>query len=482
MLNGFYRRIKPLEILTEEEVDVIHWGSLEVLERTGLNFLHERALKLFAENGCDVDFETNRVRMPSSLVEECIRKAPSSFNVKARDPKSDLRIGGNRLYYLSGAAMRIVDLDTWEARPATLKELDEACVVLDALDSVHMIADTAPYTDIAGVPAVMTNLVDTVSHVKNTAKITMSSGSHGSEIFNVRIAKTIDADMLAFIGVSAPLTYQRDSCDAAFTQAEAAFPFYVIGSDMMGGTGPATIAGSLVTTNAEILAGLVLLQLVRPGTGIVAGDYTMPLNMRTGEPCFDDLASSLHTVAFNQVMRRYGIPTFANCPGMSCSKKIDVQSGYERGMTSLAAALSGANIIVLHGSVYGEYTFHPAQAVLDDDIASWVGHFIEGMEVNDETLAIDLIEEVGPIPGSYLNKAHTRKWWKTQQFMPKVAERSSYPEWVKMGKTAALDYARQRSEEILRTHKPLPLPEDQDKRIDEIVKEAEDHYRRAGLL
>ena len=482
MLKGFYRRIRPLEILTDEEVDAIHWATLEVLERTGLNFLHERALKLFAENGCQVDLDTHRVRMPTSLVEECLRKAPSSFRMRARDPGCDLRIGGNRLYYMAGAALRIVDLDTWDARPATRTELDEACVVLDALDSVHLIADTAPYTDIVGVPAVMTYLVDTASHVMNTAKITLSAGSHGSEIFNIKIAKAIGADMLAFLGVSAPLTYQPDACEAAFLQAEAGFPFYIVGSDMMGGTGPATIAGSLVTTNAEILAGLVLLQLTRPGTGILAGDYTMPLNMRTGEPCFDDLASSLHTVAFNQIMRRYGIPTFANCPGISCAKTIDVQSGYERGMSTLAAALSGANVIVLHGSVYGEYTFHPVQAVLDDDIANWVGSYLEGIEVNDETLAVDLIDEVGPIPGSYLNKAHTRKWWKTQQFMPKAAERSSYPEWMKTGKRTAIDYAKQRTEEILHSHKPVPLPKDQNVKVNDVLREAEDHYRKAGLL
>lgn len=482
MLKGFSRRIRAFDILSEQEIQAIHDGTLQVLENTGLNFFHERALKLFAENGCEVDFATNRVRMPNHLVEECLRKTPSSFEMKARDSKSDLRIGGDTLYFMGGAALRIVDLDTWDARPATLKELDEACVILDSLDSVHMFADTAPYTDLVGVPAVMTYLVDTASHVKNSTKITLSAGSHGSEIFNVKIAKAIGADMLAFLGVSAPLTYHGDACEAAFIQAEAGFPFYIVGSDMMGGTGPATIAGSLISTNAEILAGLVLLQLTRPGTGIVAGDYTMPLNMRTGDPCFDDLGSSLHTVAFNQIMRRYKIPIFSNCPGMSCAKTIDVQSGYERGMSTLAAAMSGANVIVLHGSVFGEYTFHPVQAVLDDDIATWVGRFIEGFEVNEETMATDLIDEVGPIPGSYLNKAHTRKWWKTQQFIPKTAERSTYPEWVRTGKKTALTYARERMEEILRNYKPVPLPGDQNDQVDRILKEAEAHYGKAGLL
>ena len=97
-------------------------------------------------------------------------------------------------------------------------------------------------------------------------------------------------------------------------------------------------------------------------------------------------------------------------------------------------------------------------------------------------MATDLIDEVGPIPGSYLNKAHTRKWWKTQQFIPKTAERSTYPEWVRTGKKTALTYARERMEEILRNYKPVPLPRDQNDQVDKILKEAEAHYGKAGLL
>jgi trimethylamine--corrinoid protein Co-methyltransferase len=251
---------------------------------------------------------------------------------------------------------------------------------------------------------------------------------------------------------------------------------------MMGGTGPATIAGSLVTTIAEILAGIVLIQIARKGTGVIAGDYTMPLDMRTGHPGFCDMSTALHTAAFNQIMRTYRIPSFANCPGMGNAKTIDAQFGYERSMTTLNAALSGANLIVLHGSVYGEYTYNPVAAVLDDDIATWVGHVIEGFEINDDTLALDLIDEVGPIPGSYLDKAHTRNWWKSQQFMPKSADRSTYPQWINLGRKTALDYARERTEEILRTHKVPPLADDADRAIDEILKEAEAHYRQKGLL
>jgi trimethylamine--corrinoid protein Co-methyltransferase len=151
-------------------------------------------------------------------------------------------------------------------------------------------------------------------------------------------------------------------------------------------------------------------------------------------------------------------------------------------MSTLNAALSGANLIVLHGSVYGEYTYHPVCAVLDDDIATWVGRVIEGFEVNDETLALDLIDEVGPIPGSYLDKPHTRAWWRSQQFIPGSADRSTYPEWIRSGKKTALHLAGEKLGEILRSHRVEPLRKDADRALDEILKEAEEYYGEKGLL
>ncbi|UCB45834.1 MAG: trimethylamine methyltransferase family protein [Spirochaetota bacterium] len=482
MLRGFERKIKPMDIVSAREVEQIHKETLKVLERTGINFLHQNSLELMKDGGCSVDSDTKRVKIPGWLVEECIKKTPGSFELKARDRKNDLNVGGNRLYYLAGAGMRIADLDTWEARAATLKELDEATVVNDALDSVHLVADTGPYTDIVDVPPIMASLFDIASHLRNTTKITIVDNGNNYETFHIKMAEVVGCDMLPFIGSSAPLTYDEATCEAVFRYSEVSFPFFLISSDMMGGTSPATIAGSLVTTNAEILAGVVLIQLLKPGTGIIAGDYAMPLDMRSGHPCFCDLGSALHTAAFTQIMRRYDIPAFANCPGMSSSKEIDVQSGYERAMSTLAAALFGAHMIVLHGTIYGEYSYHPVGAVLDDDIATWAGRMIEGFYVNKETLAGDLIDEVGPIPGSFLNTPHTRKWWKSQRFMPKTADRLSYPEWMKADKKTAIEYAKDRVEEILSSHRVPPLAKDQDEEINNILKEAQEYYKKKGLL
>jgi len=148
----------------------------------------------------------------------------------------------------------------------------------------------------------------------------------------------------------------------------------------------------------------------------------------------------------------------------------------------MASALSGANIIVLHGGVTAELAYNPILSIINDDVANIIGRTVEGFEVNDETMALDLIESVGPVPGTFLNKQHTRLNWKKEYFVPKVADRLSYQEWVKKGRKSTIDKARERMEEILGTHKPLPITPEQDKDIDRILEDARNHYRKKGLL
>jgi trimethylamine--corrinoid protein Co-methyltransferase len=150
---------------------------------------------------------------------------------------------------------------------------------------------------------------------------------------------------------------------------------------------------------------------------------------------------------------------------------------------TLPSALSGSNIILMHGALCGEITAHPIMAVLCDDIAGMIGRYIEGVSVNDETIALDLIEKVGPIPGNFLNTTHTRQWWKKEQFLPRVADDLTYPEWMQSGKKDCIDHAKELMEEILATHKvSIPLTQSQLEEIRTILKEARVFYQESGLI
>lgn len=481
MLKGFINNIKPLEILTEEQIQAIHGGTLAVLETTGMRVEHDRALELFADHGCKVDSKKKRVRIPSNLAEECLRRCPSTFKVRARDPKDDLMVGGNVMYYCQGAGMDYLDLDTWESRPATLQEHDESMIVADALDSIHLLMGWEFYMQMVDIPPCMNTLEGLASGIRNSSKTEQFGYGNDSEKFAIKMAKAVGMDLFGTAYPAPPLTLYGDTCDSIFSCAEAGFPVNVLGGTMCGGTGPVTIAGTLVSYNADIISAIVLLQLIKPGIGATAWSFVHPLDMRSGYPVFGAVESRLFDVAFHQIWRKYGISTGA-VTGYSNSKKIDFQNGYERGMSALINATSGANIQEFQGAVSMELTHSPVMAVLDNDIAGWIGRLIEGIQVTNETLAIDLINEVGPIPGSYLVKEHTRKWWKKEQFRPKVADRECYPEWIKSGKKDALALAKAKVEEILATHKPKPLTLEENKAIDEVLKEARSYYGQKGLI
>jgi len=481
-MNGFMRNLKPLEILTEEQIEAIHRGTLDVLERTGLRIEHKRALKLLEKNGCYVDYDNNRVRFPPGLVEESLRKCPSSFRMKARNPKHDVIVGGDIVTFITFPGMQTVDLDTWEPRTATKQEYYDGVTVLDALDNLHFWNAYSPYFGYEGIPPVMCIPEGIAANVRNSTKIMRTGVTKDCEIFTINIAKAVGSDVIVSITSSPPMTYYADIVEALYRGIEADFPVIIPNGAVMGGTGPATIAGSSLTGNAEVIGGIVLAQLIKPGAKILVTNFVFPQNMRSGIPAFGAIECALSNAVFCQYFRRFPIPVTAASAGAISSKRIDFQCGYEKAMLGILAAVCGANTIHLVGGIFGELTFHPVQAILDNDISGMIGRFLQGVQVNEETLALDLIDEVGPIPGMYLDKAHTRTWWKREQFMPKVADRLSLPGWMESGKKSALDYAKERMEEILATHKPEPLTPKQEEEVERILEEARQYYRGKGLM
>jgi len=482
MLKGFTRRFKALEVVTEEELDAIHRGALDVLETTGVRVEHDRALKLFAKNDCQVDFEEKRVRIPPWLVEDCLRKCPSSYLAKARDPKYDLRIGGNTFYFLQGMGMRYVDLDTWETRPATIKEHREAMIVADALENMHFAGAYEFYMDRAGIPSCMVMLENLASGLRYSGKAEHMGYSLDCEKFAIKMAKELGINLQGELGMATPLTFYKEVVDATFSFAEAGFPLSPATVFTLGAEGPATLAAATVLADAGMMAHIVMGQLIKPGIGISIQHGIKPMDMKRGTPRYGAVSKGLTTVMVNQLLRRYAIPSFSTAGFTSNSKKIDFQCGFEKATGTLVSALSGGNMHVFHGGSAVELFYSPILSILDDDIAGWIGHFLEGVVVNDERLAINLINEVGPIPGHYLNREHTRKWWKEEQFIPKATDREVYPVWIKTGKKDAIDHAKEMMEEILATHKPKPLTSGEEQIIEDVLKEAREYYRKKGLI
>jgi trimethylamine--corrinoid protein Co-methyltransferase len=482
MLKGFTRRFKPLELLTSEEEEAIHRGALYVLAETGMRIDHQETLGLCADHGCSVNYDECRVRMPPGLVEACLRRCPSSYMLKARDPSLDLMVGGDTIYFMQGMGMRYLDLETWETRSSTAAEHRDAMIVADALENTHLADGVFFYMDREGIPPVMVMLENLASGLRHSSKAEQFGFQKDCSIFAIQIALALGITLEAELDTVSPLTIFHDTLDAAYRYVKAGIPIQPTVSVTMGSEGPVTKAGSIVISVAMVMAWAVISQLIRPCAPISIQHGNGPMHMRTGGVLFGTVEGALTSAMMNQMLRRYGIPSCASAGFSSNSKKIDFQVGYEKALGALIDALSGAHLEIFQGGSRGELCYHPVLSILDDDVAGWIGRFLAGVTVADDTLAIDLINQVGPIPGYYLATAHTRRWWRQEQWLPQSADLEAYPVWVRSGKKDAVALARERMEAILASHHPEPLAPGQEQALGGILGEARTFYRDRGLI
>ena len=482
MLNGFTRRYPPLEMLSADEIEEIHRGALFVLEKTGMRIEHPAAQELLAEAGCSIDKEAGRIRFPAGLVEECLRKVPTRFRIKARNPDQDLMVGGDSFYFMQGMGMKYVDIDTWETRAATADEHRDAMIVADALPNIHLAEAWEIYTDRQGIPPVMAMLENLASGIRYSSKAQVAGNVQDSEIFAIQMAQEVGIDLFPEIEHASPLMIGNGGVDAAFRYLDARMPICPALGVGLGAQGPATIAGALVLQLAEAMGWAVLTQVHTPGAAMAIHHGAGALDMRTGIDIWGGPASSISTAMLSQILRRYGIPTWSNAGFASDSKKIDFQAGFEKSTGALMAALSGGHIQLFQGGSSTELLYSSELAVMDDDIAGWIGRVLNGARIDEETLAVDVINEVGPIPGQYLGNAHTREWWNKEEYFLSVTNHQPYSEWVTTGKKDMLDHAREKVEEILETHQPIPLTVSEAQAIEDSLKDARTHYRKQGVI
>ena len=216
MQNGYKRNFEPVRILSESQVEQIHSSTLQVLDEVGFKYESDKALKLLEEHGCSVDYETKIAKIPPDLVEWAIRKTPSSFMVRARDPEKSIRLGGNTLYFMNSAGARYADVETGEVTMPTLEQNNEGVIVSDALDSVHCFPSYTPYFEIGGVPPVMSCPVSCAQRMRYSTKPSRGAQPTDSFIWETKLAQAVGAQLMGCVEGAAPLSLAEDPCNAAF--------------------------------------------------------------------------------------------------------------------------------------------------------------------------------------------------------------------------------------------------------------------------
>jgi trimethylamine--corrinoid protein Co-methyltransferase len=481
-LKGYKRKYKPLELLSEEEVKKVHYASLDILREIGVKFESKWALDFFKKNDCIVDKESKIVKFPEGLVEEVLRKAPSTFRMKGRDEEFDTVWNEDTLYFQDCPAMRMVDIETSTTKIPTKEEYIDYLKILDALPTCHQISNY-PYFGFEGIPEVMAMPEMMALKLKYSKKSCGCPYIHDAEIFEIKMAQIAVVELMGFSIASAPLAVFDSAVQSARRHIDAGNTLGITVGSVFGSTAPVTIAGGIAQANATNMAIIALIQLIQPGHNVIVWNVESVQNMETGAIGFGEIGNSISIAIFNQMWRYYGLPAANAFPGFCNAKVIDFQSGYERGIGAIISALSGASMDQLHGCILGELSSHPIQAVLDDDIAGMVGRFIEGELVNDETLAVDVVREVGPLPGHYLSQDHTRKWYTIEQHMRKSADlTANYSDWQSGGQKIAIDLAKERTDEILKNHQPPMLDSDKCEEIDKVLEEARKYYKEKDMI
>lgn len=449
--------------LSSSQVERIHQASLQVLERTGIEVEASEVQEIFRTAGARVEDE--RVYLPPSMVEDAIASAASSFTLAGRDQRHDMQIGGDRVYMgTGGAAVKVLDLDG-TVRESRLEDVARLARLVDALDNIHfylrpVVARDLP-TDILDVNKTYAAVANTSKHVMTQAYTVDSARdvidlasmvSGGKSSFEERPIVSFVASWTV-----SPLRYAPETVEVLIELVRQNIPVATSSAPQSGATSPAALAGTLVQINAEELSGLVLCNLIRPGARVLMGYVPSVADMRTGNFVGGAPEFGLMNAACAQLAHFYSVPIY-NSSSLSDSKLPDAQAGYEKGITSAAAALAGSNFIHHSaGLLESMLTVAYEQYVIDDDINGSIMRMVRGIEVSDETLSIDLIDQVCRGEGHFLGTEQSLSMMNTEYYYPHTADRQRRQDWEQGGAQDMRDRARERAREILETHQPLPL-------------------------
>ncbi|MGD8506538.1 MAG: trimethylamine methyltransferase family protein [Candidatus Bathyarchaeota archaeon] len=473
-----YWKVKS-SLMSKDDLDSIHWATLEVMENTGIKIHSQKSLKILDDSGAHVDYKKNIAKIPSHLVEEALRKAPKHIRLHARNPKFDIKLDGKHVYISTdGIGIATIDFETGEKRSSTKNDVATTATIADALEDLHIYWPMVVATD---VPQQAHVLHELEASLNNTEKpITLNSTSKLEEA--VYLVKMLAAAVggeeelrkrpiaHAFECTVSPLILDGGSTDAALEFSKAGLPIAFMGMPHAGMTAPITLAGTMVINNAEVLSSFTIIEMADPGAPIMYSAVPSMPDLRTGQYGAGIPESALLFAAGAQMARYYGIPSMVG--GFGPDAKIPgAQAAYESVFYALTPALVGADILCGIGLLDGDTLLSLEQLLIDYEIGTILLRLIRGFDVNDETLALDLINKVGP-GGNYLIEKHTvehvHECWR-----PMISFSSSYGAWKTEGSRDVAQVAREKVKEILATHKPVPLDANVKSKVRQIVSEGE---------
>jgi len=467
-------------ILSKESLDAIHYATLEVLEKTGVVVESDKALKILEETGCTVDYQKHLALIPPHVVNEALTRKPKNVTLYARNPKNDVRLDGRHTFLCTdGSGTHTLDPKTGVRKASTKEDLSVSAKIADYLDVIGVYWPMITSRD---VPAHVRVLHDLEASLNNTEKhVQFETTTTPDEArFQIEMAACVvggkeELKRRPIISschcTIAPLTHAKGPTEAAIEFAEAGVPIYFLPMPQAGATGPITLAGSMVVSNAESLSGLAIVQMAVPGAPMIYSSEASNFDMKALRWCAGSPECGLLTAVSSELAKYYEMPSTS--AGLSTDAKVPgAQACYEKAVTGALPIFAGYDVVGGLGLLDACTVFTPEQLIIDAEIGRMLFRLAQGIEVNDETLALDLIHKIGP-GGNYLAEKHTLEHLKKEHFLPEITDRRSYEAWKKADSKTVVEVAREKAKEILEKHQPTPLEKDVQKEVKDVIKRAQ---------
>ncbi|MGD2271925.1 MAG: trimethylamine methyltransferase family protein [Desulfobacterales bacterium] len=472
-------RIPYSTMLSQPQVEEVHETSLKILQEIGVSTDSRTILKLCEDAGAQVDVKSGRIRISKEMVENSFKTIPRNIKLYGRDPQNDIVLKNGSVYFgLGGTGVPYIrDLDTEAIRTTTKKDVENSTRLGDALSGISFVMTLASASDCPGevqylheLEVKFNNTMKPILHpVPGTwfARKVLEMAetvAGGTEEFQKRPNIGVISENLS------PLYYSRET-ENIIEFAKKKAPVVLLPAPTLASTGPGTMIGTFCLANAESLFGIVLSQLTEPGAPVVMGPAIGIMDMRTTKYCYTDIGTCMGKIMTAQMARFYGLPSFCAGTGASDAKIPDAQAGAEAALSALIGAQSGVNIVYNVGTMAGGTLGSFELAVIGDEVIGMIQHLAKGVTVNSETLAFDVLKEIGP-EGNFLSHNHTLSLFRKELYFPKLFNRESVQTWLKKGERNIFDEAKERAKEIIRNHKVPALSEAQQADLSKIIKEA----------
>lgn len=475
-----------LDVLKAADLEHIHEASKTILRKTGLIFNDPVSLDFLKRAGART--ENDRVWFEWELVEQALALAPRGYTLHGRRAENNVRIGainpksddtrpGNSTVIMPGGGPAFVRDLQGVRRPGKLADLIDLTKLSHMSENVHVIARKAVEAQDIPVPYRHLETWKTILHYSDKpAQSGFIGGKAEAEdvlallaIVHGGVEQLLDRPVAhCSVNVNSPLFYDTAMLEGLISFARLGQPVLISPFVMAGVSGPTTLAGTIAQQNAEVLAGITLAQLVRPGTPVLYGAATSNVDLRNANPAIGSPESALSTAICAQLARHYGLPSRGG-GALTDSPAPDAQSSYERMFTLLTTVLSGVHYVMQGLGILESYlTMSLEQFVIDLDLIDMIRAFVGGIEISEETLALDTIDQVGP-GGFYLDAAHTMRHYRDAHFIPHVSIRQPFEQWQEAGSVDALARANARCKDLLEAYEKPPLARGVADQIDDYI-------------